>query len=71
MIMCVLTSIFYIFNDEGSTDGNITIAISMDLIELKAVLNIDGKKKKKKKKREEKKRHTKREREREREREQS
>ena len=71
MIMCVLTSIFYIFNDEGSTDGNITIAISMDLIELKAVLNIDGKGKKKKKKREEKKRHTKREREREREREQS
>lgn len=66
MIMCVLTSIFYIFNDEGSTDGNITIAISMDLIELKAVLNIDGKGKQKKKKREEKKRHTKRERERER-----
>lgn len=65
MIMCVLTSIFYIFNDEGSTDGNITIAISMDLIELKAVLNIDGKGKQKKKKREEKKRHTKRERERE------
>lgn len=64
MIMCVLTSIFYIFNDEGSTDGNITIAISMDLIELKAVLNIDGKGKQKKKKREEKKRHTKRERER-------
>lgn len=63
--MCVLTSIFYIFNDEGSTDGNITIAISMDLIELKAVLNIDGKGKQKKKKREEKKRHTKRERERE------
>lgn len=37
MIMCVLTSIFYIFNDEGSTDGNITIAISVDLIELKAI----------------------------------
>lgn len=35
--MCVLTSIFYIFNDEGSTDGNITIAISVDLIELKAI----------------------------------
>ena len=52
MIMCVLTSIFYIFNDEGSTDGNITIAISMDLIELKAVLNIDGKGKQKNKKRE-------------------
>ena len=64
--MCVLTSIFYIFNDEGSTDGNITIAISMDLIELKAVLNIDGKgKKKKKKKRREEKAHKKRERERE------
>ena len=67
MIMCVLTSIFYIFNDEGSTDGNITIAISMDLIELKAVLNIDGKGKKKKKKRREEKAHKKRERERERE----
>ena len=65
--MCVLTSIFYIFNDEGSTDGNITIAISMDLIELKAVLNIDGKgkQKKKKKKRREEKAHKKRERERE------
>ena len=68
MIMCVLTSIFYIFNDEGSTDGNITIAISMDLIELKAVLNIDGKGKQKKKKRREEKAHKKRERERERER---
>ena len=67
MIMCVLTSIFYIFNDEGSTDGNITIAISMDLIELKAVLNIDGKGKQKKKKRREEKAHKKRERERERE----
>ena len=67
MIMCVLTSIFYIFNDEGSTDGNITIAISMDLIELKAVLNIDGKGKQKKKKKREKKAHKKRERERERE----
>lgn len=63
--MCVLTSIFYIFNDEGSTDGNITIAISMDLIELKAVLNIDGKGKQKKKKRREEKAHKKRERERE------
>lgn len=63
MIMCVLTSIFYIFNDEGSTDGNITIAISMDLIELKAVLNIDGKGKQKKKKRREEKAHKKRERE--------
>ena len=70
MIMCVLTSIFYIFNDEGSTDGNITIAISMDLIELKAVLNIDGKEKKKKKK-EKRRKGTQKEREREREREQS
>lgn len=63
MIMCVLTSIFYIFNDEGSTDGNITIAISMDLIELKAI-KYRRERKTKKKKREEKKRHTKRERER-------
>lgn len=63
MIMCVLTSIFYIFNDEGSTDGNITIAISMDLIELKAIKYRRERKTKKKKKRREEKAHKKRERE--------
>lgn len=56
MIMCVLTSIFYIFNDEGSTDGNITIAISVDLIELKAI------KYRRKEKKRRKDTHTKRER---------
>lgn len=56
MIMCVLTSIFYIFNDEGSTDRNITIAISVDLIELKAI------KYRRKEKKRRKDTHTKRER---------